>query len=169
MSCQAHVCALKVADEHFPEICPAADGVGGQELQPGADVLSQAYWMILDDKAVVACSSGPTCKPVVLQPHAGVRIPSIFYNVRRWLKAFGGKVPHESPWKRRLVRWGSGSDSGRGPRRGCRGIPLAGAVSAPGWARMPAHLLLARPHGRRRRGALPAAGLGSCCTRRSWG
>ena len=33
---------LKVSDENFLEIRPAADGVGGQELQPGADVLSQA-------------------------------------------------------------------------------------------------------------------------------
>ena len=35
-----YVRALKVADKHFPEICPAADGVGGQEIQPSADVLS---------------------------------------------------------------------------------------------------------------------------------
>ena len=29
---RAYVHALKVADEHFPEVCPAADGVCGQEL-----------------------------------------------------------------------------------------------------------------------------------------
>ena len=37
---KTYVRALKVADEHFPEICPAADGVGAQEIHPGADVLS---------------------------------------------------------------------------------------------------------------------------------
>ena len=57
--------ALKVADEHFPEICPATDGVGGQEIQPSVDILSQAYREVLDDEAVVVCSSSPACKPVV--------------------------------------------------------------------------------------------------------
>ena len=37
---RSYVRSLKVADEHFPEICPAADGVGAQEIHPGADVLS---------------------------------------------------------------------------------------------------------------------------------
>ena len=27
---RTHVRALKVADEHFPEVCPATDGVGGK-------------------------------------------------------------------------------------------------------------------------------------------
>ena len=85
--------ALKVADEHFPEVCPAADGVGGQELQPGADVLSQAYWEILDDKTVVVCSSGPACEPIVLQPHARVCIPSIFHDVCRRPKTLGERRP----------------------------------------------------------------------------
>ena len=31
--------ALKVFDENLLEVCPIADSVGGQELQPGADVL----------------------------------------------------------------------------------------------------------------------------------
>jgi hypothetical protein len=30
---------LKVSDKNFLEICPVADGVGGQELKPGTDVL----------------------------------------------------------------------------------------------------------------------------------
>ena len=29
---RAYVRALKVADKHLSEICPAADGVGGQEI-----------------------------------------------------------------------------------------------------------------------------------------
>ena len=62
---RAHVCALKVADEHLPEVCPVADGVGGQELQPGAHILSQADWEILDDEAVVVRSSGSACELVV--------------------------------------------------------------------------------------------------------
>ena len=78
---RAHIRALKVATEHLPEVCPAADGVGEQELQPGADVLSQAYREILDDEAVVACSSGPACKPIVLPPHVGVRILGVFHYV----------------------------------------------------------------------------------------
>ena len=49
--------ALKVADEHFSEVCLAADGVGRQELQPGVDILSQAYWEVMDDEVVVACST----------------------------------------------------------------------------------------------------------------
>ena len=46
---RAHIRALKVADEDLPEVCRAADGVGGQEVQPGADVFSQhigRYWMM---------------------------------------------------------------------------------------------------------------------------
>ena len=31
---------LKVSNKNFPEVSPAADGVGGQELQPGTDVFS---------------------------------------------------------------------------------------------------------------------------------
>ena len=34
-----NVRALKVSDENFPEVRLVVDGVGGQELQPGADVL----------------------------------------------------------------------------------------------------------------------------------
>ena len=46
---RAYVRALKVADEHFPEVCPAADGVGGQELQPWRTVSPKhigRYWMM---------------------------------------------------------------------------------------------------------------------------
>ena len=35
-----HVRALEVADEDLTEVCPAVDGIGGQEVQPGTDVLS---------------------------------------------------------------------------------------------------------------------------------
>ena len=80
---RAQVRALKVADEHLPEVCLVADRVGGQELQPGTDVLSQADWEVLNDEAVVVCSSGLACKPVVLQPHTRVRVPGIFYDVHR--------------------------------------------------------------------------------------
>ena len=56
----------------------------------------------------------------------------------------GGKAPLGSLWRRRLVLWDPGSDSGRDPHQGRRGVPHAGAASAPGWASMPAHLLLER-------------------------
>ena len=88
-----YVRALKVAEKHFPEICPATDGVGGQEIQPGADVLSQAYREVLDDEAVVACSSGPACKPIVLQPYTGVRIPVYFTTFAGDRKHWGKGAP----------------------------------------------------------------------------
>ena len=80
---RVHVHALKVADKDLAKVCPAADGVGGQEIQPGADVFSQAYGEILDDEAFIGRSSGSACKPVLLQPHAGVRIPSVLHDIRR--------------------------------------------------------------------------------------
>jgi hypothetical protein len=80
----------------------------------------------------------------------------------------GGKAPPGLLWRRRLALWGPGSDFGRDPHRGRRASPTHGAVSAPGGARMPTHLLLEWPRGRRRRGASLAAGLGSRCVRRSW-
>ena len=52
---------------------------------------------------------------------------------------------------------------------GSQGRPRAGAVSVPDWVRTPSRLLLEQPHGRHRRGASPAASLGSHCGHHSWG
>jgi hypothetical protein len=41
----------------------------------------------------VGSSSGSACKPVVLQPHAGVRIPSVLHDVRRRSEALGERCP----------------------------------------------------------------------------
>jgi len=104
-----HIRALKVADEDLVEICPTADGVGGQEVQPGADVFSQAYREILDDEVFVGRSSGSACKPVIHQPHAGVCIPSILHDVRWWSEALGERCPPdcsgEGIWSGGIRTW----------------------------------------------------------------
>ena len=124
---RAHVCALKVVDEHLPEVCPVADGVGRQELQPGADVLSQEDWEILDDEAVVVRSSGPAREPIIFQPHTGVRVPDILHDVCRWLEALEERSPTD--------RLGEGARSGgvwaRAPV--VIDVRVAGASPTPEW------------------------------------
>ena len=61
----SNVRALEVSYENSPEVRPASDGIGGQELQPGTDVLSQADREVLDDELVVVRSPGSACEPVI--------------------------------------------------------------------------------------------------------
>ena len=74
---------MKVADEDLAEVCPIADGVGRQEVQPGADVFSQAYREILDDEAFIGRSSGLACKLVIVTSHLPEAGPAYIWLLSR--------------------------------------------------------------------------------------
>ena len=88
---------MKFSDENFPEIRPAANGVGRQELQPGTNVLSQADSEIQDDELVVVRPFGSACEPVIFQPYGGVRLPGAFRNVCRRAETLREERPADRP------------------------------------------------------------------------
>jgi hypothetical protein len=59
------------------------DLVPRQVLKPSACGVAEVERQVLDDEKVVGCSPGVACKPVVLEPYAGVSVPVVSWDIGR--------------------------------------------------------------------------------------
>ena len=81
------ICPLKILDEDPLEICPVADAVRQEELEPCSNMLPHADGEVLNDEVVIIHSSGLAGKLEVFEPYTRIRLSSIFGDVGRQSEA----------------------------------------------------------------------------------
>jgi hypothetical protein len=100
----AHVRALEVAHERADQIVPVVDLVGGQVLEPCPSRVAEVQGQVADDDLVAGGPAQLASQAVVVEPHAGVRLPVVLDDGRGLAEALGERrfadlpAEHTGPW-----------------------------------------------------------------------